>query len=400
MRPRVLQLIGNLYTGGSERQAVQLVESLHESLRYQVFVACMDPGGDGGKELNRIGFSEIPEFRISSFFNHTMVIQLARFVRFLREQKIDIVQTHDFYTNVFGMIGAWLAGTPVRIASRRETRGWRTPAQKFVERRSYQLAHAIVANAEAVGKQLLEEGVCGDKIVTIYNGLKQERVTPRLNRLEAFKAFKLPPNGHCRFVTIVANLLHPVKDQPTFLRAAQRVRQAVPEARFILAGEGKLKDEMRALAKELGLEEDVFFTGRCSQVAELLSISDVCVLSSKAEGFSNSILEYMGSGRPVVATSVGGAREAVIEGETGYLVQPGDYETMAARIVELLRNPERARAMGKRGQQVVEQDFSCAAQLAKTEQLYDRLLARVKEQPSLIRRWFFSGLVVTSILCI
>ena len=388
MKPRVLQLIGNLYTsGGSERQAVQLVQSLHEGSRYQVFVACMDPTGGWGAELNRMGFSEIPEFRISSFYDHTMIMQLARFVRFLREQKIDVVQTHDFYTNVFGMIGAWLAGTPVRVASRRETTGWRTPAQKFVERRTYQLAHAIVANADAVRKQLIEEGVREDKIVTIYNGLKHDRVAPRLDRLETFKMFKLPSNGHCRFVTIVANLLHPVKDQATFLRAAQRVRQAVPKARFILAGEGKLKEEMRALAKELGLEKDAFFIGRCDQVAELLSISDVCVLSSKAEGFSNAILEYMGSGRPVVATSVGGAREAVIEGETGYLVQPGDYETMAARIVELLRNPERAHKMGGRGRQVVEQDFSCAAQLARTEQLYDRLLARAKEQPSRIRRW-------------
>ena len=136
-----------------------------------------------------------------------------------------------------------------------------------------------------------------------------------------------------------------------------------------------------------GLETDVFFTGRCEHVADLLSISDVCVLSSVAEGFSNSILEYMGASRPVVATNVGGAREAIIEGETGYLVQPGDDETMAARIMELLRNPDRARTMGRYGRQVVEQKFSCAAQLAQTEQLYDRLLARVKEQRRWIGNW-------------
>ncbi|MGH9768547.1 MAG: glycosyltransferase [Blastocatellia bacterium] len=376
MKPRVLQLIDNLYAAGSERQAALLAQSLNESSRFQVIFACLRPEGNLGDELKQIGFTEIPAFPISSFYGRSMVNQLARFVRFLRERRIDLVHTHDFYSNIFGMTGAWLAGTPVRIASRRETTGCRTQAQKFAERRAYRLTHAIVANAEAVRDQLIKEGVSGDKILTIYNGLTLERVTPRHGRGETFKILKLPPDGHCRFVTIVANMSHMVKDHPTFLRAAQRVRQAIPEARFVLAGSGQLEEKLRALAKELGLETDVFFTGRCENVAELLSISEICVLSSVAEGFSNSILEYMGAGRPVVATNVGGAREAVIEGETGYLVRPGDDETMAARITELLRNPERALSMGRYGQQVVEQKFSPAAQLTKAEQLYDRLLAR------------------------
>jgi L-malate glycosyltransferase len=386
MKPRVLQLIDSLWAAGSERQAAQLAQSLNESSRFQVFVACMRPKGNLGEELNRMGFSDIPAFPITSFYDRSMVNQLARFARFLREHRIDIVHTHDFYTNVFGMAGACLAGVAVRIASRRETSGCRTRAQKFVERRAYQLAHAIVANAEAVCKHLIEEGVRREKIVTIYNSLNQERVTPRVDRNGTFKMFKLPLNGHCRFVMIVANLTYPVKDIPTFLRAARRVRQAIPETRFIIVGGGPLMGETRALAKELGLETDVFFTGRCEQVADLLFISDVCVLSSVAEGFSNSILEYMGASRPVVATNVGGAREVIIEGETGYLVQPGDYETMAARITELLSNPERARSMGRYGRQVIEQKFSPAAQFAQTEQLYDRLLARVKEQAPLQRK--------------
>ena len=387
MQPRVLQLIDNLYAAGSERQAALLAQSLNESSRFQVTFACMRQEGNLGDELKRIGFTEIPAFPISSFYGRSMVDQLARFVRFLRGRRIDVVHTHDFYTNIFGMAGAWLAGAPVRIASRRETAGCHTKAQKFVERRAYQLAHAIVANAEAVSKHLIEEGVRGNKIVTIYNSLKHERVSPRHGREETVKQLNLPPDGHCRFVTIVANLSNPVKDHPTFLRAAQRVRQAIPEARFILAGSGLLMDKTRAFAKELGLETDVFFTGSCERVADLLSISDVCVLSSLAEGFSNSILEYMGASRPVVATNVGGAREAIIEGETGYLVKPGDEETMAARITELLRNPERARSMGRRGRQVVEQKFSPAAQLAQTEQLYDRLFARVCERRRWIGNW-------------
>jgi glycosyltransferase involved in cell wall biosynthesis len=131
---------------------------------------------------------------------------------------------------------------------------------------------------------------------------------------------------------------------------------------------------MRLVAAELGIGPDVFFTGPCDRVAELLTVSDVCVLSSTAEGFSNSILEYMAAARPVVATDVGGAREAIIQGQTGHIVAAGDEQAMASRIIDLLRNPEKARAMGIRGQELVARKFSSAARLERTEELYERLL--------------------------
>ena len=161
-----------------------------------------------------------------------------------------------------------------------------------------------------------------------------------------------------------------------FLRCARRVQEAVPDAAFLLAGEGELSESLRALAVELGIPKSTFFLGQCENVAELLSISEICVLSSKAEGFSNSILEYMAAARPVVATDVGGASEVVSEGETGYLVASGDDVTMASRLIALLCDPERARVMGEKGRRVVEEKFSCEAQLARTEDLYDRLLSK------------------------
>jgi glycosyltransferase involved in cell wall biosynthesis len=213
--------------------------------------------------------------------------------------------------------------------------------------------------------------------VTIYNGMDVERVAPkpRLSRDEALRLFNLPTGGARRFITIVANMRHPMKDQRMFLRAARRVREAIPEAAFVLAGEGGLLEQTRAYARELGLQDEAFFIGRCAQVSELLNVSDVCVLSSRGvEGFSNSITEYMAAARPVVATDIGGAREAIVEGETGFIVAPGDDEALATRIVALLRDPAKAREMGRRGRAVVEQKFSCAAQLERIEQLYGQLL--------------------------
>jgi len=374
MKKTVLQFINSFHQGGSERQAVQLTRLLAGSNRYHLQVACLDRNGVLREEIERLGIEEIPEFPLTSFYDLNMLKQLRGFAALMRQRKVDVVHTHDFYTNVFGMMAARLARVPVRLASRRETGGMRTPSQLRVERGVYRFAHAITANAEAVRRQLIAEGVPAHKIVTIYNGLDLERLTPRLSRDEALALFNLPLTGVRRFVTIVANLRHDVKDHPMFLRAARRVHVEVPEAAFVIAGEGELTEKMHALAVELGIEQDVFFTGGCKEVAELLAVSDVCVLSSRAEGFSNSILEYMAAGRPVVATNVGGSSEAVWEGETGYLVAAGDDEAMAARIISLLREPLRASAMGGRGRQKIEEQFSCEAQLENVERLYDGLL--------------------------
>jgi glycosyltransferase involved in cell wall biosynthesis len=378
MKPNVLQLFGSFQQGGSERQAVQITRLLHESGRYHVTMACLDRSGVLFNEVERLGLDEVPEFRLSSFYNRNAVAQVRRFARHLREHRIDIVQTYDFYTNVFGMAAAALAGVPIRIAARRETEGFRTRAQKLIERRAFNLAHIIAANSEAVRQELIKHGVRPEKIVTIYNGMDTKRVAPRydLKREEVLSALGLPLDEGRRFVAIVANMHHAMKDQATFLRAARRVREAVPEAAFVLAGEGQLMDELRALAAELGLERDAFFIGRCARVSDLLAVSSVCVLSSKGvEGFSNSIIEYMAAARPVVATDIGGAREAVVEGETGYIVEPEDTEALAARIISLLKEPARAQQMGEEGLRVVKQKFSCEAQLASIENLYERLLA-------------------------
>ncbi|HEX8423958.1 MAG TPA: glycosyltransferase, partial [Pyrinomonadaceae bacterium] len=347
----------------------------------QIHLACLKREGVLRAEAERAGFMDIPEFPLTSFYNRNMLAQLRRCVAYLREHSIDIVETHDFYTNVFGMSAAALARTPVRVASRRETVGLKTPAQVWVECRAFNLAHAVVANAEAVRRDLIRQGVREEKIVTVYNGMDTARVAPRpdLGRDDALALLGLPRDddgGARRFIPMVANMWHPSKDQATFLRAAQIVHEAVPDAAFVLAGEGALQETLRALASELGLASHTFFTGRCAHVPELLAVSDACVLSSGAEGFSNSIIEYMAAARPVVATDVGGTREQIVEGETGYIVAPRDHRVLAERLISLLREPERARRMGERGLQVVKEKFSCAAQVERVENLYERLLAQ------------------------
>jgi Glycosyltransferase len=344
-----------------------------------VSVATLDRTGVLLDDLRRLGIDQIPEYRLNSFYDLHAARQVSSFARYLRKQQIDVIHTHDFYTNVFGMAAAALARVPVRIASRRES-SVRPPSQLLVERSAYRLAHTVVANCEEVRQQLLREGVPAQKVRTIYNGLDPARVQTAHNRKEILAALGLPEEA--RFVTITANMRAHVwkpepacyKDHPTFLRAAQKVYNKVSDAAFVIAGEGELKETTQKLAKDLGISDRTFFIGRCQDIGSLLSVSEICVLSSQAEGFANAILEYMAAGRPVVATDVGGAREAVVPNETGYLVQPGDHNTMADHIISLLLQPETARRMGSNGRKLVSEKFSCQRQFQNVEGLYNQLL--------------------------
>ena len=380
MKPTVLQLIDSFNQGGSERQALQLTRLLCNSGRYNVRLASLSPEGSLRETISDLPLGEIPFFQLTSFYDRNAVKQLRLFVRWLKSSNIDVVHTHDFYTNIFGVTGSSLARVPARIASMRETAGMRSAAQKQLQRIAFSSAHNIVVNAEAVRNKAISFGIRPDKVTVIYNGLDFRRLDTTASRAEALSLLGLPTaniDGQ-KFISIVANMRHDVKDYPMLLRAVRTVKQSVPDAAFLLAGEGELADSLKRLAAQLGILESTWFLGRCDKIAELLSVSDVCVLTSKAEGFSNSILEYMAAGRPVVATDVGGAAEAIVQGDTGYLVASGDDLQLASRLIELLRDPDRAQQMGRRGRAVIENKFSCQAQLLKTERLYDELLLRRK----------------------
>jgi L-malate glycosyltransferase len=384
MKPNVLFIIDSFEQGGSERQAMQLLTQLHASGKCRVHLACLQNRGSLRVEADQLGICEIHEYALDSFYDLNFARQLRRLIHFIKEKEIDVVHTHCFYTNIFGMTGGFLAGVRARVTSKGETDGFRTSLQKRAERAAFRLSHRVIANCLVVQSQLIREGVSPEKIIQHYNGLDLERLKVRagLQREEALAEFGLPSDR--RYISIVANLRNPVKDHPMFMRTAARVRAAVPNAAFAIAGEGELTDSLQELARKLGIQSDVFFLGRCDNVADLLFASEIGVLSSKAEGFANAILEYMAAGLPVVATDVGGAREAIADGQTGYAVASGDDEKMAERIIDLLNEPERGRAMGERGKLIAAEKFSCERHLENTLELYDELLSTQKSAPSRI----------------
>lgn len=372
MKKNVLQLIGSFHQGGSERQAVQLTRLLRRDKTYNVRLAALNSEGVLKSEVESLGLTDIPEFKLNSFYDLNFFKQLQKCARFIKENNFEIVHAHDFYTNVFGIAAARLANVKLKIASKRETSGMRTNAQKLVEKRVFNFADRIVVNSEAVKNYLIAEKIRAEKIRVIYNGLDLQRLEPqKLARREICETLGLPLEDRLKFVTLVANLRHTVKNQRMFLRTAKRVAEKIPESHFVLAGEGDLKTDLENFARELNVADRTHFIGRCTRVPELLSISSVGVLTSFAEGFSNSLLEYMAAGLPVVATNVGGAAEAIIENETGFLIESDDDAAMANRLIELLENEAKIAGFGEKGRQTVKEKFSLETQLEKTLELYE-----------------------------
>ncbi|HYJ86638.1 MAG TPA: glycosyltransferase family 4 protein, partial [Pyrinomonadaceae bacterium] len=176
MKPVVLQLIDSFHQGGSERQAIQLTRLLHESGRFNVRLASLSPDGTLRGAAEELDLGEIPSFPLDKFYNLNALVQLRRLVAFLRRERVDILHTHDFYTNVFGMAAGSFARVPARIASMRETGGMRSVAQKKAQHVAYGLAHQVIANSEAVFRELVDQGIKYTKIAVVYNGLDVNRL--------------------------------------------------------------------------------------------------------------------------------------------------------------------------------------------------------------------------------
>ena len=207
----------------------------------------------------------------------------------------------------------------------------------------------------------------------IRNGIRIAELHPeggRRIRTELGIAENIPIVG-------IVGRLSPQKDYPTFLKAAAEVLRAVPEAVFLIAGDGSLRHELEKLAAGLTIESRVRFLGYRTDILDVVSTFDVFVLSSLWEGLPLAVLEAMALEKPVVATSVPGTAEAVVDGESGYLVPLKDSPVLAQKTVELLRDPEKSRKMGKAGRRRVVDYFDLGRMVDEHERLYRRLLERM-----------------------
>jgi len=367
---RILHLTGSFNQGGTERQAIETVRGLIAADEFDIRLATLNLDGPLLAEARDLTAEPINAFPIDSFMSRSFVRAVAACSRLIKDDDIDLIHSHDFYTNIFAAAVGAFAGVAVRVASKRETFGMRSPRQESVENFAFKHADAIVANSLAVKEMLVERGIAGEKISVIYNSLDTTRFE-NANANGIRSELRLPED--LPLITLVANLRHDVKNVPMFLRAARKVVETTP-AHFVIAGEGPLEAELKAQASSFGIGERVSFIGRSMKVPELLSASFAGVLTSNAEGFSNSIIEYMAAGKPVVATRVGGAAEVISEGVTGFLVEADDSDRMAEHLITLLKSPDEATRIGERARSLVKERFAKPRQIEILSALYRQRL--------------------------
>jgi len=323
-------------TAGTEKQLLLLIKHLDRT-KFQPYLAVLRTSEWLAKEFD---LCPLFEAKIESFKTLNGWLGLKRLAGFFATEHIDIVQTHFRDSSIAGILAARLAGVTAIVATRRNQGYWLTPMELRIQTFLNRWVTAFIANSVST-KQWAEttEGISSERVHVIYNAIDLEPYKGTLKEMRAAARHELNLAENVPVVGIVANL-RPVKGIDLFLRAASYVSAIMPAARFLIVGEGNERAELEELANTLGLGEAVSFLGSRQNVIKLLAAFDVGVLSSNSESFSNSIVEYLAAGLPVVCTDVGGCREAVEGDGRGIVVAVGDHEGLGKAIIRLLEQPD------------------------------------------------------------
>lgn len=293
--------------------------------------------------------------------------KLARVIRHLRP---DVVHAHDPHGVAMSALALSMTTgkrTPPLVAARRVDFRLRRNA---LSRWKYRQVDLFICASEAIRQMLLADGIAPARATTVHEGIDLARVeaaTPA----EIHKEFWLPQ--HAPLVGNVAALV-PHKGQRHLVEAAALVGREQPDARFIIAGEGELRESLDHQIRYHHLEKHVFLAGFRPDVLSLHKAFDVFVMSSVTEGLGTSLLDAMACGKPIVATHAGGIPEVVVDGETGFLVGPRDHAAMAAAIVRLLTDETLRARMGTAGLARLRRHFTAEVMVEKTAAVYERLV--------------------------
>jgi glycosyltransferase involved in cell wall biosynthesis len=333
---------GELF-GGGELSLLDLVIPLARS-RFSPLVLCPGPGALVDRlraEGIPVEILEFPAWR--SLRPIALCRTLARLAALVEARRISLLHV------------LW----HVRV---KEPEGWK-------DRLLARLATRIVVNSGAVAGRFT--GSARAKVTRIHNGIDLHRFTPGPPPQELRRGLGLPSG-----VPVVGSVGRFVlyKGYAYLLEAARLVRQKIPEARWVLVGDGELRGEMEAQCRRLDLEGTVYFAGWQERVAEHLALFDLFVLPSLGEHFGRVLLEAMAMAKAVVATDAGGVPEIVLHGQTGLLVPPADPEAMAAAVITLIQDRSLASRLGAAGRRRVESEFSLDRHVEAVEAVYASLL--------------------------
>lgn len=300
-----------------------------------------------------------------SFRHPSLLACLCRISTYVRHYKIKIVQTFFQDATLLAALSRPLHGARL-VGSFRDLGFWRTSAETRKMRLAYPLFSSFIANSQAVKNHFVHvDGIRPEKIEVIYNGIDLESVEPRIQP----KANQEPA-----IVGIVANLNRPVKRVQDFIQAAAVVHQDFPGVHFVIIGDGYLRGRLEDLRASLALDAALEFAGLVSDPLKVIPRFDIGVITSESEGFCNAILEYMACGVPVIATDTGGNPELIHEGKNGFLYPVGNTDTLADKIVTLLKDKQLRQAISNNNIAKIHNEYSISRLLQRHYAFYEKVL--------------------------
>jgi glycosyltransferase involved in cell wall biosynthesis len=379
MRPYRLLVVSHVAEiGGAERGIIRKLGSLDRTLFEPSFACPFE--GPLTRELAEIGVQvhtgypskELLNIRRSSLGDNRLLMlkypvaflsSIIRLARLIRSGGYDVVLADSAKADIYATLAGRLARRPVAwhihdiykepTFSRLNLWMLRTLASCFTAR--------IVSVSEAAKEAMVALGVSGQKIQTVYNGIDMELLERTREPSEVRAELGIEPDAP---VAGMVGRLVDWKGPDYFIRAAARVAESIPQARFLLVGaatfgEESYLDGLKSLCRELGMEDRVIFTGFRRDVLDLMKAMDVVVHASiEPEPFGQVLLEAMAAGRPTVATTGGGVSEIIDDGVTGLLVPPADAGALAGAIASILKDRGKAVEMGEAGRHKVVESFT------------------------------------------
>ncbi|HEX4414647.1 MAG TPA: glycosyltransferase [Lacipirellulaceae bacterium] len=364
---RVMFMQTDMRIGGAEMLTANIIRRLNRD-RISPELCCLKERGELGEALA----SEI------SVHDHILTNKYdlrvwPRLTHLLRQREIDAVITVGAGDKMFwGRLAARRVGVPVILSALHST-GWPDGVGRL-NRILTPLTDAFIAVADSHGQFLAQNlRVPRERVAVIPNGVDTERFAPVPDVAAIRKALNIGPTDP---VLGIVAALRPEKNHELFLGVAARIVKELPNARFLIVGDGPCRASLEQHAESLGIADRTIFAGSRPDVPRLLAAMDVFALTSHMEANPLSILEAMSVGRPVVSTNVGSIHEAVIEAQTGFLVPAGDAATFANRVLSLLNAPILGHVMGAAARKLVVERWSIDAMVTGYERLIESTYAR------------------------
>ena len=369
---RVAFPIDNLGIGGTETNMFRVATRLVAG-HVSVLVLYSRPG----PLLERLQSAGIPVRRFPQPGLRSLRLRGAvrAFRQLLVDERIDVVHTHDVYSNTFAALAHRPRERTRLLVSRRWGATHYGRLLSWANRRAYHCADAVLGNSEGVARSLeLAEGVPRAKIVVVPNFADAAAFAPPPATRDAMRD-ELEVPREALVVGCIANLIA-VKNHALLLRAVAGLPALSAPVHLVCIGDGPLRAELVSLAASLGLADRVHFTGTIVAAGRFHHAFDLSTLTSNSEGFPNTLVEAMAARRPTVATEVGGVSDAVEDGVTGYLVPRGDARALAGRLGALLANPGLRTQFGEAGRRRADTHFHPDVVIPHLEATYQALIDR------------------------